>query len=136
MLLRVLFVSRADMEKRAIFPAIMFTLAAASFLFGGWQYLQARSVAAAAQKRMAFIVTTIEQSPVSRLQKKELYASIMNGLPAAPGIFSLDVSGSFASPAGGDSCSSEGQRSVCRSLKAEKSDAVVYEAVCGVCSPQ
>jgi hypothetical protein len=124
------------MEKRAIFPAIMFTFAAASFLFGGWQYMQARSVAAAAQKRMAFIVTTIEQSPVSRVQKKELYASIMGGLPAAPGIFSLDVSGSFASPAGGDSCSGEGQRAVCRALKAEQSDAAIYSAVCGACNPQ
>lgn len=124
------------MERRAIFPIIMFTLSAASFLFGGWQYLQARSVAAAAQKRMAFMMTTIEQSPVNRNQKQELYASIMNGLPAAPGIFSLDVSGSFASPVGGDACTSDGQRSVCRALIAEHASTAVSTAVCGACHPQ
>lgn len=124
------------MEKRAIFPILMFSLAAASFVFGGWQYISARALQASAQKRMAYIITTIEQSPVSRNQKQELYASIMNGLPAAPGVFSLDVSGSFASPAGGDSCESEGQRSVCRALKAESSPASVFASVCGVCNPQ
>lgn len=124
------------MNKRAIFPTIMFTLAAASFIFGGWQYFQAKSVQTASQKRMAYIITTIEESPVSRLQKDQLYATIMGGLPAAPGIFSLDVSGSFASPAGGDSCTSDGQRSVCRALKAERVETATYSAVCGTCNPQ
>lgn len=124
------------MEKRAIFPILMFSLAAASFIFGGWQYFQARTVQASAQKRMAYIITTIEDSPVSRTQKQELYATIMEGLPAAPGVFSLDVSGSFASPADGDLCTSDGQRAVCRALKSERSSAEVYGAVCGVCNPQ
>lgn len=129
-------VLHADMEKRAIFPAIMFTLSAASFLFGGWQYVQSRSIAAAAQKRMAYIISTIEQSPVNRNQKQELYASIMNGLPAAPGIFSLDVSGSFASPVGGDACTNDGQRAVCRALTEERVASAIYTSVCGTCNPQ
>ena len=104
-------------ERRAIFPAIMFTLAGASFLFGGWQYFQARAVAASAQQRMAFIITTIEKSNVDRTTKQDLYASIMGNLPAAPGTFSLGFSGSFASQTAGDTCTSEGQRSVCRALR-------------------
>lgn len=123
------------MERRAIFPAIMFALAGASFLFGGWQYLQAKSIAAASQKRMAFIVSSIERSPVARLQKQNLYAAIMSGLPASPGILSLDVSGSFASQQGGDTCSSEGQRTVCRALKQEHTSSSEYGAICGVCNP-
>jgi hypothetical protein len=124
------------MQKRVIFPTIMFILAGASFLFGTWQYLQARSFRAAAQARMAYIVTTIEESDVSRLQKQRLYATIMGGLPATPGFFSLDVSGSFASPTDGDRCISDGQRSVCRALKNEHARIDVYEAVCGTCNPQ
>ena len=123
------------MEKRAIFPVIMFVMAGASFLFGTWQFLQARAIAEASQKRLAFVVTTIEQSPVGRSQKNELYASIMNGLPSAPGLFSLDISGSFASPAGGDGCTSEGQRTVCRALTGNATD-TVRTAVCGVCNPK
>jgi hypothetical protein len=124
------------MEKRAIFPAVMFLLSGASFLFGGWQYVQSRSVQAASQKRMAFIVTTIEKSDVTRAKKQELYASIMQGLPPAPGVFSLDFSGSFASVNTGDSCTSEGQRSVCRALKDENTDASTMTAVCGACNPK
>ena len=119
-----------------MFPILMFTLAGASFVFGGWQYFQTRSVQASAQQRMAFIITTIEESSASRVEKQQLYASIMNGLPTAPGIFSLDVSGSFASPAGGDFCDSEGERSVCRALLREGAEPVVYDAVCGTCTPQ
>lgn len=122
-------------EKRAIFPVVMFLLAGASFLFGGWQYLQSRSVQAASQSRMAFIVTTIEKSDVSRVKKQELYASIMQGLPPAPGVFGLDFSGSFASVGMGDSCSNDGQRAVCRALKAENTDTAIYSAVCGACNP-
>jgi len=124
------------MEQRAIFPTVMFILAAASFAVGGWQCYQARQVAAGAQRQMAYIVTTIEKSPVSRVQKQQLYASIMGGLPASPGILSLDFSGSFAAPAGGDACTSEGQRTVCSALKSQNTEAAVYLAVCGSCNPQ
>ena len=124
------------MERRAIFPVIMFALAGASFLLAGWQYLQARAIQASAQERMAYIITTIEESSVGYAQKQGLYASIMGGLPPAPGLFGLDVSGSFASPAGGDLCTGEGQRSVCLALKREAVSAAVRSSVCGQCNPQ
>ncbi len=123
------------MEKRALFPAVMFLLAGASFLFSGWQYLQSRSVQAASQNRMAFMITTIEKSDITRTKKQELYASIMQGLPSAPGILGLDFSGSFASEDKGDSCSSEGQRVICRALQ-QKGDSATMMAVCGKCIPQ
>lgn len=122
-------------EKRAIFPAVMFFLAGASFLFGGWQYLQSRSVQVTSQKRIAFMITTIEKSDVPRTKKQELYATIMRGLPPAPGVFGLDFSGSFASIDAGDSCTGDGQRTVCRALKAENTDTATYSAVCGACNP-
>lgn len=123
-------------EKRAIFPAVMFTLAGVSFIFGGWQYLQSRSVQAASQKRMAFMITTIEKSDVTKQKKQELYATIMQGLPPAPAVLGLDFSGSFASVGTGDSCDSDGQRTVCRALKADNADAVTMMNVCGSCNPQ
>jgi hypothetical protein len=123
------------MNPRAIFPLIMFVLAGASFVFGGWQYFQARAVATASQQRMAFIVTTIQKNPgIAAAKKKELYASIMQGLPSSPSIFSLDFSGSFASQ-GGDVCTSDGQRAICTALKAN-SDVATFAAVCGACNPQ
>ncbi len=123
-------------EKRAIFPAVMFFLAGASFLFGGWQYLQSRSVQAASQKRMAFMITTIEKSDVTRVKKQELYAAIMQGLPPAPAVLGLDFSGSFANVSTGDSCTSDGQWAVCRALKESQADAVTMANVCGSCNPQ
>ena len=117
------------MNPRAIFPLTMFVLAAISFVFGG------RAVASASQQRMAFIVTTIQKNTgIAAAKKKELYASIMQGLPSSPGIFSLDFSGSFASQ-GGDSCTSDGQRAICTALKAN-SDAGTFASVCGTCNPQ
>jgi hypothetical protein len=123
------------MEKRLIFPTVMFVLAGASFLFGGWQYLQAQSAQAASQKRMAFIVTSIEKSSLATARKQELYAVIMKGLPAAPGVLGLDFSGSFASNSAGDSCTSDGQRTICSALMSEHADAAVIINVCGTCHP-
>ena len=123
------------MNKRLIFPTLMFVLAGASFLFGGWQYLQSRSTQLASQKRMAFIITSIEKSSLAKAKKQELYATIMEGLPAAPAVFGIDFSGSFASVGVGDSCDSDGQRSICGTLKAEKTDAILMTAVCGTCNP-
>lgn len=113
----------------------MFILAAASFAFGGWQYVQARLVEAAAQKQMAFIATTIQDSTLASAKKKELFASIMQGLPPSASVFRLDFSGSFASP-GGDSCASEGQRTVCRALTSVETDAATMTRICGACNPQ
>lgn len=113
----------------------MFVLAGASFAFGGWQYLQARNVQSASQQRMAFMMTAIQKSGIATAQKKELYASIMRGLPPAPGIFSLDLSNSFASTTVGDSCTSDGQRAICASLKLY-GDAATRTAVCGACDPK
>ena len=123
------------MEKRIIFPALMFALAAASFLFGGWQYLSARSTQAGAQARMAYMITSIEKSSITNAKKQEIYASIMQGLPPVPGVFGIDFSGSFASTDAGDSCTSDGRRAVCRALEAERIDTTIVTAVCGACSP-
>jgi|GEM_PF-5199770 len=124
------------MDKRQIFPTVMFALAGASFLFGTLQYFQASAILVASQKRMAFIMTTIEKSSVARADKKELYANIADSLPVSPGLFSIDFSGSFASPAGEDSCRNDGQRTICRALIEQYSDASVQSAVCGLCSPR
>ncbi|MCC6405418.1 MAG: hypothetical protein IT405_03465 [Candidatus Yanofskybacteria bacterium] len=123
------------MEKRILFPAVMFLFAGASFAFGGWQYLQARAARQASQQRTAFMMTTIEESGVSRTQKQQLYASIMSGFPAAPSVLGVDFSGSFASPIGGDACTTEGQRTICRALIAQGASSDVQAAVCGVCRP-
>lgn len=124
------------MEKRAIFPGIMFTLALASFAFGTWQYFFAQSVQASATQRMAYIITTIDHSSVAVPKKQELYASIMGGLPVAPKGLGLDFSGSFASQMVPDQCVSDGQRAVCQALKTEHTDEVTIRGVCGVCNPQ
>lgn len=124
------------MEKRLLFPVVMFLFAGASFAFGGWQYLQARATRQASQQRMAFMLTAIENSAVGRMQKQQLYASIMAGLPAAPSVLGIDFSGSFASPTGGDTCINDGQRAVCRALRAEHAGADVLDAVCGSCDPR
>ena len=123
------------MEIRLIFPTLMFALAGVSFLFGGWQFFQARATQTASQRRMAFIVTSIEKSSLASAKKQELYAVIMKGLPAAPRILGLDFSGSFASTGAGDSCTSDGQRAICSALKSQNTDTNVMNAVCGACNP-
>ncbi|MCC6934108.1 MAG: hypothetical protein IT406_00205 [Candidatus Yanofskybacteria bacterium] len=123
------------MEKRMLFPLTMFLFAGVSFVFGGWQYFQARATHQASQQRMAFILTSIEESGVSRVQKQQLYARIMDGLPAAPSVFGIDVSGSFASPGSGDACTSEGQRTVCRALVVRGVSRDAQKAICGACYP-
>ena len=123
------------MEKRAIFPFIMFVLAGVSFAFGGWQYLQARAVEAATQQQTAFMITTIQRSSLAQTKKKELVATIMQGLPPPANVFRLDFSGSFASQ-GLDTCTSEGQRTICRALKSVNTDAATMTMVCGSCNPR
>lgn len=123
------------MNPRAIFPTLMFILAAASFTFGGWQYFQARSVEVAAQKQISFIVTTIRDSSIAQAKKKEMFASIMRNLPPAASVFRLDFSGSFASQVG-DSCTSVGQRTVCKALKDAQTDSATMTLMCGACNPQ
>lgn len=123
------------MNPRIIFPTLMFILAGASFAFGGWQYVQARMVEAAAQKQVAFIATTIQDSSIAQAKKKELFASIMSGLPPSANVFRLDFSGSFASP-GGDSCASDGQRAVCKALNSVQTDSATMTLICGACNPQ
>lgn len=113
----------------------MFVLAAASFAFGGWQYVQARMVEAAAQKQVAFIAATIQDSSIAQAKKKELFASIMSGLPPSANVFRLDFSGSFASPVG-DSCASSGQRAICKALKSAQTDSATMTLICGACNPQ
>lgn len=123
-------------EKRAIFPIIMFTMAGISFAFGIGQYVYARSVRTASAERMAYIMTSIERSDVGRANKQELYASIMTGLPKAPSLFGIDVSGSFASQGVDDHCTSDGQRTICKALSDQATDVSTMNAICGVCRPQ
>ena len=123
------------MQLRAVFPVVMFITAGLSFSFGVWQYVYARSVQASATQRMAYMMTTIERSDVTRMKKDELYASIMGNLPAGPTLFGIDVSGSFASQGPQDTCTSDGQRSVCRALKSEQTDQATMTAICGTCNP-
>ncbi len=124
------------MDRRLIFPVAMFVLAGASFAYGFWQQLAAQRTAAAADARMAFIMTTIDDSRFSRQEKQDLYAAVFNGLPAGPNLLGIDLSGSFAAPAGGDHCSNDGQRTICRALKAQSAPASTYASVCGLWSPQ
>jgi hypothetical protein len=124
------------MNPRAIFPTIMFVLALASFAFGGWQYFQARSVQTAAMERMAFMITTIEQSNIPYIAKQNLYANITQDLPKAPTVFGLDLSSSFASKDTDDACTSDGQRTICRALKMTNTDLAVRARVCGACIPR
>lgn len=122
-------------EKRLIFPVLMFALAGASFAYGTWQYIYAHQVQTASAQRMAHMMTTIEKSNVSRAQKQSLYASIMNGLPAGPTFLGLDLSGSFASQEPTDSCTSDGQRAICQALKDVDTDSNTFSAICGTCNP-
>lgn len=123
-------------ERRIIFPAVMFVMAGLSFVYGTWQFFYAQRVQAASDARIAHIVTTIERSGTSRQQKEQMYATIMGGLPPAPTLLGIDVSGSFASQQPDDRCTSEGQRAVCRALLSEGTDAVTVQSVCGLCHPE
>lgn len=124
------------MERRLIFPTLMFVLAGASFAFGIWQYIYASRVQASSAQRMAFIVKTIQSSNIAQANKKSLYASIFEGLPSAPSLFGIDFSGSFASQNVSDSCLNDGQRAICRALVKDDTDARTMTAVCGNCQPQ
>lgn len=123
------------MEKRAIFPVLMFVLAGLSFAYGTWQFLHAQAVQASADARLAHVMTSIEESGATRSQKQQMYASIMGDLPSAPGIFGFDFSGSFASQQPDDQCTSDGQRAVCRALEGQGTDQETAGAICGVCNP-
>jgi len=124
------------MERRLIFPVIMFSMAGVSFAFGVWQYVYAQRVASNSAQRTAFIVQTIERSGVSANKKQEMYASIFRGLPKAPTLLGIDVSGSFASQGDQDQCDNEGQRSVCRALIEAGTTAAALTAICGQCNPK
>jgi hypothetical protein len=124
------------MEKRIIFPTVMFLAAGVSFAFGTWQYIYAQRVQASSAQRMAYVMTTIEDSDVSPTKKQELYASIAAGLPSAPSVFGIDVSGSFASQTEDDQCANEGIRSICRSLKAYSTNTSAISSICGICDPK
>jgi hypothetical protein len=121
---------------RIIFPTAMFVIAGISFAYGTWQFFFARQVQIASDARLAYIVTTIERSDASRQEKQELYATIMSGLPPAPLLLGIDVSGSFATQQPDDQCISDGQRAVCRALLREGTDQATYTPVCGLCNPQ
>lgn len=122
-------------NRRLIFPLIMFALAGLSFVYGTVQYAYARRVQVAADARMASMVSTIEGSGIARSQKQSLYAAIFRSLPAAPTFFSIDFSGSFASQDMDDQCINDGQRAICRAL-ATNAEAGVRTAVCGRCNPK
>lgn len=122
-------------RKRFIFPLIMFSLAGVSFAYGIWQHVAARQVQAAADQRLAFMATTLEQSSIARSQKNAVFAALFEGLPSAPTLFGIDLSGSFASEESGDACRTDGQRAVCRALKATNTDEATYQTICGLCSP-
>lgn len=122
-------------EKRLIFPVVMFALAGASFAYGTWQYIYAQQMQSSAAHRMAYIMTTIEKSSVARTQKQAIYATIMRDLPAGPTFLGLDLSGSFASQGPVDACTSEGQRVICRALEDSGEDQKTFSAICGTCNP-
>ncbi len=124
------------MNPRIVFPVIMFALAAASFAYGAWEHFAAQRIQTAADQRLAFVVSSIAHAPVAAAQKQALYASIFSGLPPAPSLLGIDLSGSFAAQQAGDQCRNDGQRAVCRALRTTDSDAQTVSAVCGVCDPQ
>lgn len=123
------------MNLRIIFPVTMFTLAAASFSYGIWQHLAARSIEAAADRRVAHILEQVDGLALSSGMKQNLYASIFNGYPTAPAVLGVDVSGSFASPTAGDGCVNDGQRSVCSAMRAAGATEKTFRSVCGACNP-
>lgn len=123
-------------ERRLIFPVVMFAMAGVSFTFGIWQYVYAQRVQTSSAQRTAFMVTTIQESSIASSQKQDMYATIFRELPPAPSLFSLDFSGSFASQSVDDQCLTDGQRAVCRALIKEHTDRATMSAICGVCDPK
>jgi hypothetical protein len=123
------------MNLRIVFPVTMFTLAAVSFSYGIWQHLAARSAQAAADRRVAHIIEQVDGLAVSTSVKQNLYAAMFSDYPSAPTYFGIDFSGSFASPAAGDGCTNDGQRSVCAALRSGGADAATIRSVCGTCTP-
>lgn len=124
------------MNPRIIFPTFMFVLAGASFAYGTWQWLYSRQVQTASDARVAHIMEQVDRLAVSDTTKQDLYAAVFQGYPAAPKLFGIDFSGSFASQQAYDACENDGQRSVCRSLKSASADSGTYAEVCGACSPK
>lgn len=120
---------------RIAFPVTMFVLAGISFSYGAYQHFSARSVRDVDEQRLAFILETIEQSNFSDVRKQELYVSIAAELPTSVPVLGIDFSGSFAAPTGGDSCENDGQRTLCRALRTQRSDPATISAVCGACDP-
>jgi hypothetical protein len=123
-------------NKRLIFPLMMFTTAGISFVYGTWQFIYAQRVQASSDARITHVVETIERSDVARQDKQELYATIAVGLPEAPTPWGIDFSGSFASTPPDDRCANDGQRSLCRVLERQGTDAATYSAACGQCDPR
>lgn len=124
------------MNPRIIFPTFMFVLAGVSFAYGTWQWLYARQVQTASDARVAHIMEQVDQLAVAKKTKQDLYAAVFSGYPAAPSLFGIDFSGSFASQQAGDSCANDGQRSVCRALKAADAPVATFGQVCGACNPK
>lgn len=128
------------MDRRIIFPTTMFVLAGLSFAFGIWQYVYAQRVQSASDARVAHILSAVDKSLPETLAakksiKKQTYAAIFEAYPAAPTMFGIDLSGSFASQQIADQCLNDGQRSICRALKSQHTDATIYANVCGTCNP-
>lgn len=121
-------------EKRLIFPVLMFTMAGVSFAFGIWQYVAAQGERVASATRTAYIMQSIQHSAIATTQKQQLYARIFSGLPKAT-FLGIDLSGSFASQ-GDDQCTSDGQRTICQALIQAQTDQATMTAICGVCAPK
>ena len=124
------------MDRRLIFPVTMFVIAAISFTYGIYQYVVARRVQTSSDARLAFVMASIEGSRSSRQEKQDLYDTIFLGLPKAPSVLGIDLSGSFAAPPGGDKCVNDGQRAICSALKKTSTDAATISRICGVCEPK
>ena len=124
------------MQRRLIFPLVMFALAALSFGYGTWQWLTARAVLASADARIAHTLQTVEdQASWSDRQKQAFYLALFKEYPPAPTLFGIDLSGSFASEQQDDRCVNDGQRAVCRSLAASGTAPETMSAICGTCNP-
>jgi len=124
------------MDRRYVFPVVMFVLAGVSFTYGIYEHFAATGAQTSADARMAFILSSIENSRSSRQEKQDLYTTIFKGLPAAPSILGVGLSGSSAAPVGGDQCVNDGQRAVCGALKRSNTDAATTMRICGLCSPK
>lgn len=123
------------MERRIIFPTLMFILAGLSFVYGTWQYLYARRVQASSDARLVHTITAIEDSNILLKQKERIYADIFLNLPPAPTFFGIEFSGSLAGQHQDDQCVNDGQRAVCRALRTQGAQPTVYTEVCGLCAP-